>query len=219
MDAEQQAATLVIIIALIASIYFIVGRAGTLFSASQRRHYWNPYRRARYKPKQEIDVTDSGHQLLAVMAAPFQKKRVLNGFEYSVFKIVEDVVGVAGRGYRVFGQTSLGEILKSDNSEIARRSTNSKRVDMLIVDEETWPVLVIECQGEGHFLRHNAAAMDEVKREALGKAHIAYLEVFPDDTDEQIRFSCARKTRLERGCANTQSGFGVTSSHEERAEP
>lgn len=136
-------------------------------------------------PSKIHDMTDVAQQLTAVMAAPFQKQRLLNFSEYKVFTIVEALVIEAKRGYRVFAQTSLGEILTSPDKD-AFRSINSKRIDILIVDQAGWPVLAIEYQGEGHY-QGMAAARDAVKKEALRKAGIRYLEITHDDDAEQIR--------------------------------
>jgi hypothetical protein len=105
--------------------------------------------------------------------------------EYRIFKLVEEGVAADRRGHRVFAQTSLGEILQSP-SRSAFLSINGKRVDILVVDSGGWPVLAVEFQGEGHY-QGDAAARDAVKREALRKAGVPYIEVFPTDSDDQIR--------------------------------
>src|SRR4029077_4998954 len=131
------------------------------------------------------DLKDVGQQLYAVMAAPFERRRLLNRCEYQTFKIIEADIAAARRGYRVFAQTSLGEVLMSPD-ELAFRSINSKRVDILIVDQGGWPVIAVEFQGGGHY-QGNAAIRDAVKREALSKAGVAYVEVFPGDAPDEIR--------------------------------
>ena len=86
-----------------------------------------------------FDITDVGQQLGAVMAAPFERRQLLNWSEYQTFKIIENDVAAMQQGYRVYPQTSLGEILYSADTN-AFRSINSKRVDMLIVDRAGWPI-------------------------------------------------------------------------------
>ena len=83
------------------------------------------------------------------------------------------------------GQVSLGEILASEDSD-AYWAINSKRVDILIVDEEFRPLHAIEFQGEGHH-QGTAAARDAVKREALRRAGIGYVEVMSGDTPAELR--------------------------------
>lgn len=46
--------------------------------------------------------------------------------------------------------------------------------------------MAIEYQGSGHY-QNDAAARGAVKREALRKAGVGYLEVFPNESVEQIR--------------------------------
>ena len=131
------------------------------------------------------DLTDIGVQLSAVEAAPFERKKLLNWSEYRVFKAIEEELAASNLGYRIFAQVNLGEILKSSD-DTGYRSINSKRIDILIVNRGGWPVLAVECQGAGHYQR-NAAARDAVKKEALRKAGVPFMEVGTTNTDAQIR--------------------------------
>jgi hypothetical protein len=153
------------------------------FKYQPRRPYRKPYQFSR--SLSTPDLQDVGQQLHAVMGASFQKQRLLNGSEYRVFKIIEADIAAEGRGYRIFAQTNLGEVLSSPN-DYAFRSINSKRVDILIVDRGGWPVVAIEHQGAGHY-QGTAAARDAIKKEALRKAGVRYVEVSETDTEEQIR--------------------------------
>lgn len=119
------------------------------------------------------------------MAASFEKQKLLSSAEYKVFRIVEGDIWAARRGYRVFAQTSLGEILRSPDDD-AFHSINSKRVDILVVDQWGWPAVAIEYQGEGHY-QGTAAARDAVKKEALRKAGVRYVEISDRDSEAQIR--------------------------------
>jgi hypothetical protein len=73
---------------------------------------------------------------------------------------------------------------------------NAKRVDPLLVDADPFdrlrtgcnPVHAIEYQGGGHFKgAHATAARDAVKKEALRRAGIGYVEVVPGDTPAELR--------------------------------
>jgi len=139
----------------------------------------------RFDQRQTPDLTDVGQQLHAVMAASFEKRRVLSTSEYRVFAIIEGEIAAQRAGYRVFAQTSLGEILKSSNQD-AFRSINSKRVDILVIDRSGWPFLAVEFQGGGHY-QGTAAARDAVKKEALRKAGVKHMEFSATDTDAQIK--------------------------------
>lgn len=137
------------------------------------------------KPLERRDLADVGQQLHAVMAGSFEKQRLMTPSEYRVFAIIENEVATHQSGYRIFAQTSLGEILRS-SSQDAYSSINSKRVDILVVDRGGWPYLAVEFQGDGHY-QGTAAARDAVKREALRKAGVRYIEFNASDTEEKIR--------------------------------
>jgi hypothetical protein len=88
-------------------------------------------------------------------------------------------------GWQVMAQVSLGEILKCEDQD-AYACINSKRVDLLIVDEECRPLHAIEYQGGAHH-QGTAAARDAVKKEALRRAGIGYVEVVAGDTPAELR--------------------------------
>ena len=77
--------------------------------------------------------------------------------------------------WQVMAQVSLGEILRSRDAD-AYACINSKRVDLLLVDETCRPRHAVEYQGNGHH-QGTAAARDAVKKEALRRAGIGYHEV------------------------------------------
>ncbi len=139
----------------------------------------------RFDGRATPDLTDVGQQLHAVMGASFRRRRLLNRSEYETFRVIEAEITAARCGYRVFAQTSLGEVLTSPDDN-AFYSINAKRVDILIVDQGGWPVVAVEYQGAGHY-QGTAAARDAIKKEALRKAGVGYVEILEDDTAEQIR--------------------------------
>jgi hypothetical protein len=136
-------------------------------------------------PRPRADTSDAALQLNAVMAGAYEKRRILNYSEYCVFRVIDEEIAAAQKGFRVFAQTCLGEILASPD-EAAFRAINAKRVDMLIVDKGGWPVLAVEYQGPGHY-QGNAAARDAIKKEALRKAGVRTVEITEGDSDQQIR--------------------------------
>jgi len=111
-------------------------------------------------------LRQAGGQLHAVIEGTFQKRRLMNYAEYRVFKIIEDEILTERTGHRVFAQTSLGEVLQS---------------------RAGWRVVAVEYQGSEHY-QGTAAARDAIKKEALRKAGVAYVEIMPGDNDDQIRF-------------------------------
>jgi hypothetical protein len=171
------------LIAWVILIYFVVARPGRSLSSPRSRRFDRT--RFRYEKASPPDFKDVGQQLHAVMTGSFERRRLLNRSEYQAFKIIEADIAAARRGYRVFAQTSLGEVLMSPD-ENAFHSINSKRVDILIVDQGGWPVAAVEYQGDGHY-QGTAAARDAVKKEALRKAGIRYVEITATDSSEQVR--------------------------------
>jgi hypothetical protein len=121
------------------------------------------------------------------MRADFKAQRLLNKSETRLFKAIDKWVIELRPGWQVMAQVSLGEILRTEN-RAAYACINSKRVDLLIVDDECKPVHAIEYQGGAHFKgAHATAARDAVKKEALRRAGIGYLEVVSGDTPAELR--------------------------------
>jgi uncharacterized protein DUF2726 len=182
LGAGSYAAAGLAIVAWIVLIYVVIDRPVRSCRPSPRRFCRDPSPvENRWNPA----PTTVEQQLHAVVTSSFQRRRLLSSLEYQTFKVIEDCVAASRRGYRVFAQTSLGEILASPD-EHAYRSINSKRVDILIVDRGGWPVLAVEYQGGAHY-QGAAAIRDAVKKEALLKAGVGYAEVFRSDSPEEIR--------------------------------
>ncbi len=138
------------------------------------------------KGKPDLSITNAAGQLAAVMGANFKPRPVFNKGELRLFKVLESALESESPGWRAMGQVSLGEILSSRDKG-AYSAINSKRVDLLIVDEACQPLHAVEFQGTGHHLSKNTAARDAVKREALRRAGIGYVEVVSGDTPAEVR--------------------------------
>ncbi|NLE60591.1 MAG: DUF2726 domain-containing protein [Planctomycetes bacterium] len=123
---------------------------------------------------------DAADQLRIVMGASFSAQPLLNKSEARVFRELDRFVIVCNPEWQVMAQVSLGEILRCKDAD-AYRCINSKRVDLLLVDEECRPRHAIEYQGDGHH-QSTAAARDAVKKEALRRAGIGYHEVVAGQT-------------------------------------
>jgi hypothetical protein len=190
-------------IALVAMLAFgvFVGMLLEKEFAKQRRAQWR--KRNSQAPGKKGDVTegpwasklglapakvpDAADQLRMVMKADFKAQPLLNKSEARLFKAIDRQVLEARPGWQVMAQVSLGEILRSPSKD-AYLCINSKRVDLLIVDEECRPLHAIEYQGGGHFKgAHATAARDAVKKEALRRAGIGYVEVVTGDTPAELR--------------------------------
>jgi hypothetical protein len=119
--------------------------------------------------------TDAADQLRIVMTASFAVQPLLNKSEARVFRELDRIVLACNPHWQVMAQVSLGEILRSPQAE-AYSCINSKRVDLLLVDEDCQPRHVVEYQGGAHH-QGTAAARDAIKKEALRRAGIGYHEV------------------------------------------
>ncbi|MEI4487096.1 DUF2726 domain-containing protein [Frigidibacter sp. MR17.14] len=137
---------------------------------------------------------DLVHEHLAAVAViRFERKRLLNKSEARLLPVIEDEVAKLPRGHRVMAQVSLGEILRpvpdegsEDERRVAFNAINAKRLDFAVFDPGGWLVLAIEYQGHGHY--HEISFLrDAVKREALRKAGVAFLEVPADTTPDALR--------------------------------
>jgi hypothetical protein len=162
------------------------------FATQMRRQAWRERNRGRWNNKARTgQVTngpcpakpepalpkqpDAADQLRIVMGADFTVQPLLNKSEARVFKELDRIVIGCNPGWQVMAQVSLGEILRSKDAD-AYRCINSKRVDLLLVDEDCQPRFAIEYQGGAHY-QGTAAARDAVKKEALRRAGIGYHEV------------------------------------------
>lgn len=157
-----------------------------LISASKKKHPQKGYqrnkeyqatdRRSRDRaPKVVKEETLSERQLNTVRKSAFRKCPLMNKSEYGVFCKIEKLLSASHRGYRVFAQVSLGEILGSDDRQ-AYLAINSKRADFVIIDWAGQPIAVVEYQGTGHY-KNDATVRDAVKREACKSAGIAFIEL------------------------------------------
>lgn len=132
------------------------------------------------QPTEPTRTQDAVEQLRIVLNSEFRARPLLNQSEARVFEELCQIVSRCKPGWRVMAQVSLGEILRSKDTE-AFWCINSKRVDMLLIDETCRPRHAIEYHGGGHY-QGNAAARDAVKKEALRRAGIGYHEVVAGKT-------------------------------------
>lgn len=123
---------------------------------------------------------DAADQLRKVLNSSFTIQPLLNKSEARVLKELERIVINCNPAWQVMAQVSLGEVLRSKDAE-AYSCINSKRVDLLLMDGDCMPRLAIEYQGGSHHQGH-AAARDAVKKEALRRAGVGYLEVLAGQT-------------------------------------
>lgn len=171
---------------------FFIGVAFGRFKSQMRRRPWK--QRSRLRPERKFTngdnagaplgpplstvatkKVDAADQLRIVLGANFTSQPLLNKREARVFKELDGIVKSCNSGWLVMAQVSLGEILRCKD-EVAYSCINSKRVDLLLVDQNCQPRHVVEYQGGAHY-SGDAAARDAIKKEALRRAGIGYYEV------------------------------------------
>lgn len=187
---------LAIVLAVGAACGMLVERFVESIEKERRKAYWRGRNQGRRNksgnPKPALDVvpgdpkSDAADQLRCVMAASFTPRPLLNKPERRLLGVIDKALAEETPGWRAMGQVSLGEILWSENKE-AYWAINAKRVDLLIVDSGCKPLHAVEFQGTGHHLGQETAARDAVKKEALRRAGIGYIEVVSGDTPAHVR--------------------------------
>lgn len=168
------------------------------FRKSRRSNYgWKRKRRgfrwrrepSRVEPSFQVfgkdDLSVVENQLYHVQRGAFETRPLMNKSEFRCFVLVQDWVRRSpGDGMRVFAQVPLGEILQSAD-DLAFRSINAKRIDLVVVDRRGLPLIALEVQGEGHY-QGTAAVRDHVKRIALTKASVPLVEIFPGEGQDEV---------------------------------
>ncbi len=170
----------------------LAGMAVEQFVSKQRRAAWRAKKKPSWNGKPRgakvtagpwsskpdtlpAKIPDAADQLRIVMGADFSIQPLLNKSEARLFWELDRMVQERNKGWQVMAQVSLGEILRTPAKD-AFGCINSKRVDLLLVDQDCQPIAAIEYQGGGHH-QGTAAARDAVKKEALRRAGISYHEV------------------------------------------
>ena len=198
------------------AVLFVGALAGMIveqFVSKQKRAQWRRRNAgqwgnggvSQFRPKHDAmaeKVPDAADQLRTVMKAEFKPQPLLNRSETRLFKAIDKWVIELRPGWQVMAQVSLGEILRCEDKD-AYACINAKRVDLLIVDDECRPLHAIEYQGGAHFKgAHATAARDAVKKEALRRAGIGYVEVVAGDTPAELRRVVERLVQRAGATAN-----------------
>jgi hypothetical protein len=138
---------------------------------------------------------DPAEQLRLVSEASFEPRRLLSHTEARVLTAAETAIAAAKLPWRVMAQVSLGEVLASPEPR-AFRAVNAKRVDLLLVKEDWMPLAAVEYQGQGHY-QGTAPTRDAIKKEALRKAGVRYVEVTTEHGPEDLAAEILRIARVE----------------------
>lgn len=167
-----------------------------------------PHRKRGPKPRPDASPaprSDAADQLRTVMGADYVCRPILSARETRVFEAALSTISSLNLGWRVMAQVSMGEILAS-RDPAAHAAINSKRVDILLVDAKGWPKAAIEYQGSGHY-QGTAAARDAVKKEALRRAGVAYIEIQEGQKAADLRAAIARIAAVTEVTAPPQAAI------------
>ena len=126
----------------------------------------------------------SDRQLDLVAKNEFKKRKLMNKEEYVLYKSLEKSLKASRADLLLFPQVSLGEIISSENKS-AYFCINSKRADFVSISRFGDPLAVVEYQGGAHY-QGNAIVRDAVKKEACRKAGIAYMEITPGYSHDDL---------------------------------
>lgn len=188
-------------IVLFVAAAFLLGRYGGWWRSRRGRWNWRNYQgqsvgvRTPHTRQPEPPIIDPVEQLRLVMAAEFKARRILSRAEAQVLYAVERAIRAEKLSWRVMAQVSLGEILQTPDPR-AYSAINSKRVDLLLVSSGGHPIAAIEYQGEGHY-QGTAPARDAVKKEALRRAGVRYVEITPEHGPDDVAREIARISAME----------------------
>jgi hypothetical protein len=168
--------------------------AGKLWKRLRQLETGRDIARSQAERNKEADISNPKNQMEAVtdLAVTMSPKAIMNKSEVVVFYAVNDVLKKLDLPkWHVFAQVSLGEILRSESTdsskkERARQSINSKRCDVLVTDQAGMPRAAIEYQGAGHY-QGTARHRDAVKKAALERAGVSYIEIDETFSRDQVR--------------------------------
>ncbi|HEX9857447.1 MAG TPA: DUF2726 domain-containing protein [Paracoccaceae bacterium] len=190
--ADPRTLDLLIVIAFLLAVAALSSIAGRP-SSKPRRRYWYPRVVPNGISRQAPDLSDPKNQMDAIAAADFETTPLLNREEARLLPVLEAATRDFGSGHRLMVQTSLGEILRPREGSCGKQalnaayaSINSKRIDFAVFNRFGHLVAAIEYQGTGHYQNHTFMR-DAVKREAVRKAGVPYIEIPPDLPVEEIR--------------------------------
>jgi hypothetical protein len=132
-----------------------------------------------------VQKADGVDKLRQVSDARFLTKRLMSDNEAIVLGELEAIIADINEPWRVMAQVGLSQIIGSNSAE-ASIAIEGQQVALLIVGADRTPVAAVEYQPMGQ-IRSEDAVHDAVKREALRRSGIAYIEVRASDQPGDLR--------------------------------
>ncbi len=146
-------------------------------------------------------------KLRQVSDARFLTKRLMSDNEAIVLVELEAIIADLGEPWRVMPQVGLSQIIGS-NSDEATAAIEGQQVALLVVGGDRTPVAAVEYQPLGQ-IRSEDAVRDAVKREALRRSGIPYIEVRASDQPGDLRadLTALAARRAVRGAIMEQAAL------------
>ena len=168
----------IIFLALIVLIVFfvIVAKSGRSKNPAEEPPKTSSYQDHRKNRAEE--------NLRIILANRYQKQKVCNRLERMAYLAALGVVLERQRKERVLAQVCLGGFLRHPDKR-AHGAINSKRVDVLVCNDDFMPLVAIEIDGSGHRLSDLADITDEGKEHALRSAGIALIRIAAKEDDAE----------------------------------
>lgn len=136
--------------------------------------------------------------LQQVTDSRFSARRLIDSNEEQIFDALESIVRELDLDWRVMAQVNLADIVESADPD-ALAAIGDQRVALLIVSAAQMPLAAVEYQGLGQ-VRDESTLRAAIRREALRRADVEYIEVRSNDTPdilrEQVRRLAARVTAV-----------------------
>ena len=167
---------LIILIGLVV-FFFLASMGGKSKSTDQEQ----PEKRSSY---QDYRKNRAEENLRIILANNYQKQKVCNRLERMAYLAALGIVLERQRKERVLAQVCLGEFLRNPDKR-AHSAINSKRVDVLVCDDDFMPLVAIEIDGSGHRLSDLTDINDEGKEHALRSAGIALIRITAKEDDAE----------------------------------
>jgi hypothetical protein len=128
---------------------------------------------------------DSVARLRIVSDTNFSLRRLLTEREAERLAEVEGILADLGVDWRVMPQVSLSDILAAED-ETAWRALGGQRVAMVILAANQMSIAAVDYQPMGQ-VREEDAVLDAVRREALRRSGIEYIELRANDGSDMLR--------------------------------
>lgn len=168
---------IVLLILIVLIVFFVVvaknGKSKNPAEEQQKTSSYQDYRKTRAEENLRI-----------ILASSYQKQKVCNRLERMAYLAALGIVLERQRKERVLAQVCLGEFLRNPDKR-AHSAINSKRVDVLICDDDFMPLVAIEIDGSGHRLSGLADITDEGKEHALRSAGITLIRISAKEDDAE----------------------------------